>query len=76
MAKTFSSVSMRTDERRRLSLLSGDLQTSQSQATTGIPCDVPVPKNVIRIDFFLQNYKKNWFLAKKILSLYPKFQNL
>jgi hypothetical protein len=34
------------DERRRLSLLSVDLQTEQVHAIMGTPWEVPVPKNV------------------------------
>jgi hypothetical protein len=42
-----SLVSIKIDERKRLSCLSVDWQTGHWQATTGTPCDVPVPKNVI-----------------------------
>ena len=37
------------DERKRLFLLSSDLQTSQSQHNEGMPVDVPDPKNRIFI---------------------------
>lgn len=37
----------RTDERRRLSQGSPEAQTRQSQAITGTPCEVPVPRKVI-----------------------------
>jgi hypothetical protein len=35
-----------TEERNRLSFESADWHTLQSQATTGIPCEVPVPRKV------------------------------
>jgi len=35
------------DERSRLSLGSAEAHTWQSQAITGTPCEVPVPKNVM-----------------------------
>lgn len=35
------------DDRRRLSSGFLDEHTSQSQAITGTPCEVPVPRNVI-----------------------------
>jgi hypothetical protein len=35
------------EERRRLSLKLSDAQTSHLQAITGMPCEVPVPRNVI-----------------------------
>jgi len=35
------------EERKRLSRGSGEVQTSQLQAMTGTPCEVPVPKNVM-----------------------------
>ncbi len=37
------------DVRRRLSRESVDLQTAHVHPITGIPCEVPVPKNVICI---------------------------
>tara|TARA_B110000003_G_C16321744_1_gene407091 strand:+ start:264 stop:491 length:228 start_codon:yes stop_codon:yes gene_type:complete len=46
-------ISIITEERNLLSLEFLDLQTSQSQAITGTPCDVPVPSKVI---FILLSY--------------------
>jgi hypothetical protein len=51
-------VSSITDERNRLSLASDELQTSQSQAITGTPCEVPVPKNVIFNAYFFVKVRK------------------
>jgi hypothetical protein len=46
----FPSASTITDVRNLLSFWSVDLQTSQLQATTGIPCEVPVPRKVSTIE--------------------------
>ena len=46
MIKEVFSVSTNTLLLSLLSLLSGELQTRHSQAMMGIPCEVPVPKNV------------------------------
>lgn len=52
--------------RRRLSLLSVEVQTSQSQPMIGMPCDVPVPRNVIFKD------GKIWF---KVAQISLKFKD-
>ncbi len=44
---TVLSPSTKIDERSRLSRLSDEVHTSQPQAITGTPCDVPVPKKVM-----------------------------
>ena len=44
---TLPSTSIKTETRNRLSRWSAEVHTLQSQAITGMPCEVPVPKNVI-----------------------------
>ncbi len=44
-----SSVSIRIEDRKRLSLVSAEVQIAHGQAITGTPCEVPEPKNVMRI---------------------------
>ena len=51
------SVSIKIEERKRLSRESRLEHTSQSHATIGTPCDVPVPKKVIFTDTTI-NLKK------------------
>ena len=49
------------DERRRWSRASDEVHTEQLHAITGIPCDVPVPKNVIFTAL-------NWFVLEYVPS--------
>ena len=44
--------SIAMDDRKRLSRISAEEHTAQSQAMTGIPWDVPVPRKVIFILYF------------------------
>jgi hypothetical protein len=60
ITKVFPFISIKTEVRKRLSLESVDWQTLQGHAIIGIPCEVPVPKNVIctvRIVYFKINTK-------------------
>ena len=52
-----------TEARKRLSLLSSDVQTSQSQVITGTPMEVPVPKKVSEIFSFNVVILINEFVA-------------
>src|ERR1700744_1251787 len=47
MTITLPLSSRSSDVRKRLSRASAEVQTSQLQAITGTPCEVPVPKKVI-----------------------------
>ena len=46
MMKLFPPISICIETRSRLSRSSVDLHTAHPQAIIGIPCEVPVPKNV------------------------------
>jgi hypothetical protein len=53
MISRFPLTSIMMEERRRWSLWLSDVQTSHLQAITGMPCEVPVPRNVIfKSEFF------------------------
>ena len=58
MRNFLSSCSTRALHRRRLSCWSVDLQTSQSQAITGTPWQVPVPISVIFMESIVSESKK------------------
>ena len=46
-------------QRKRLSLISVEVQTAQEQAIKGMPLEVPVPKKVT-----LMIYKTNWLIQR------------
>src|ERR1041384_3559682 len=48
------------EERYRLLRGSGDLQTAQSHATSGTPCEVPVPRKVI----FIERRREHYHIAR------------
>jgi hypothetical protein len=56
ITKFFSFIFSSNDDRKRLSFSSVEQQTSQSQAITGTPCEVPVPRNVASIGIFPSEY--------------------
>src|SRR4051812_49325458 len=73
---TLPSASNKTEVRRRLSCLSVDVHTSQSQAITGTPCEVPVPKNVMvtaAVGFVLSDAKMQPVFRQAIYNLFPSF---